>query len=339
MKALWSTRAALTVWLPLAATAALHYLSPPDAHWVHDVARRLFYVPILLAGAYGGVRGGLLAATVAIALYVPHAFLSGHAHHIDPGTQTEKLLEIGFYLVIGGVSGFLSEREQARRDELHAKDALLTRAARLEALGELSAGLAHEIRNPLHAMRGTAEILLDAVPEGAPEERLGQAHIAEIDRLGGVLKRFLTFAREPVVDVSGNANLEAVVARVADLVRAQAGRDGVELVTQPGGRTARGDEEQLTQVVLALALNGLQATGEGGRLELAASGLELTVTNTGAHIADGDLERVFDPFFTTRAEGTGLGLSVAWRIVEAHGGQLTAENVEGGVRFRVALPA
>ena len=335
MRALFTGRALLAVWLPLLAVAALHYLSPPHLHWVHDVARRLFYIPVLLGGGLAGRRGGLVVAASAIALYAPHAFVMHLGH--DPGSNTEKLLEMGFYAVIGFTSGALMEREKARQQELTVKDAQLERAARLESLGQLAAGLAHEIRNPLHAMRGTAEILLDAVPPGSAEHGLGQAHIQEIDRLTGVLKRFLDFAateRRP----TGRVSLDRVVERVADLVRAQAGRDEVRLDLTAEGGEVQGDEDQLTQVLLALALNALQATGAGGRIGLHAQGSSLRVENTGPPIAEQDLDRLFDPFFTTRAEGTGLGLSVAWRIVEAHEGTIAARNTDTGVVFEVLLP-
>jgi two-component system, NtrC family, sensor histidine kinase HydH len=333
LRALLSARALLTVWLPILGIASLHYLSPPEAHWVHDVARRLFYVPILLAGTQGGVWGGVAAAVVTILLYSPHAFL-GHLGH-DPGSHTEKLLEMLFYLVIGAVSGALMQREHARRAEISDKDAQLARAARLESLGQLAAGLAHEIRNPLHAMRGTAEIVLDAVPADAPEADLGQAHLREIDRLNGVLSRFLAFARNKEPAPHGSVDLNDVVRRVSDLIRAQAGRDDVRVELVEDGDGVTGNEEELVQVVLALALNGLQA-GPSTML-LCASGSTLRVENDGPPIPEDDREQIFDPFFTTRAEGTGLGLSVAWRLVKDHGGSIALRHERGRVVFEVAL--
>lgn len=323
------------VWAPLLCIASLHYVSPPEMHWVHDLARRLFYVPIVLAGTTFGVRGGVAAAVTAVVLYVPHAF-SGHLGH-DPGTHTEKLFEMVFYVIIGAATGGVTERERRRLTQIRERDALLDRAARLESLGQLAAGLAHEIRNPLHAMRGTAEILLDAVPDGAPERQMGEAHITEIDRLSGVLGRFLQFAREPEGDRTSEVDLSKVVERVAGLVRAQAGRDGIQVESRAAGAIVLGDAEQLTQVVLGLAVNGLQGTGEGGRIELVANGPRIEVFNTGPHVAEADLPRVFDPFFTTRADGTGLGLAIAWRIVDQHGGTIQVANVPGGVRFTLAF--
>ena len=336
MKKLLTLRALVTVWIPLFCIGCLHYVTPPEAHWVHDVARRLFYVPILLGGLQGGMRSGLVVAGVVVLVYSPHAFIDHIGH--DPASHIEKLFEMFFYGVIGGVSGFVVEREQRRLRQLAAKDDQLERAARLESMGQLSAGLAHEIKNPLHAMRGTAEIMLDALPEEAPEHGLGVALISEIDRLTGVLKRFLEFARkEESVGEWTPVDLDTVVRRVAELVRAQAGRQDTRLELQTEGGRVHGDPDQLTQVVLALALNGLQALGEGGCLSLSAKGPRIRVENDGPPIPMDHLGRLFDPFFTTRPEGTGLGLSVAWRIVDSHGGRLTAENTESGVAFEVDL--
>ena len=333
LRALLSIRALLTVWLPMLGIASLHYLSPPELHWVHDVARRLFYVPILLAGTQSGVWGGLAASAAAILLYSPHAFM-GHLGH-DPGSHTEKLLEMAFYLVIGGVSGALMQREHARRAEIRDKDAQLARAARLESLGQLAAGLAHEIRNPLHAMRGTAEIVLDAVPADAPEAELGQAHLREIDRLNGVLSRFLAFARNKEPAPHESVDLNDVVRRVSELVGAQAARDEVRVDVLQSGGAVNGNEEELVQVVLALALNALQAGPD--LLLLSAEGRTLCVENDGPPIPEHDREQIFDPFFTTRPEGTGLGLSVAWRLVKDHGGSIELRHERGRVVFEVAL--
>lgn len=334
---LFTPAALLRVWGPILGIAALHYGAPHSMHWVHDVARRLFYVPILLAAVATGTRGGLLAAAVVIAVYLPHAFFQGHG---DPGQSSEKLLEMAFYLLIGGLSGGLFDRQAALAERLQDQNALLQRAARLESMGELSAGLAHEIRNPLHAMRGTAEILLDGVPADAPEHPMGQRLLQEIDRLAGVLTKFLKFAGEQTPDVRP-LSTQAVVDRVADLLRAQASAQGVRLVLSGVGGQVSGDEDALVQVLLAMGLNGLQALDgmASGVLDLQARQDGFAVINNGPEIPQAMIDRIFDPFVSTRTDGTGLGLSVAWRIVQAHQGSLVAENTAEGVRFVIRLPA
>lgn len=346
---------AVGVWLPIVAVSVLHYAAPTDALALHDIARRLYYLPIVVAGTRGGPLGGVLAAVVVMLAYMPHA--GGMEGAPDPGQDTEKMLEIAFYGVLGVVAGVISARAHAEQrrladlalrlestlEEVRQKDVALARASRLEALGHLSAGLAHEIRNPLHAMRGTAEILLDFVPKAAPERSLAQAHLAEIDRLAGVLTKFLAFARPRAPAIVQVAPGE-VLQRVADLVHAQARQQETAIVLSKGpDTTLPADLEQIVQVLLGIVINALQALGRGGHVELGWSVTDgrttFRVANDGPPIPAELIDRIFDPFVSTRADGTGLGLSTAWRIIEDHAGQLEAANLPaGGVEFRVTLP-
>jgi two-component system, NtrC family, sensor histidine kinase HydH len=362
-RALLSWRGALMVALPVAGVTALHYLTPATEAWVHDLARRLYYIPVILGAFLAGRRGGLSTAVLVSAVYAPHAF--AHVHHMDPGRGLEKVLEIVLYLVVGGITGLLVDAERAERrrqaelarrlqatlDDLQETERQLVRSERLAALGRLTAGLAHEIKNPLHAMRGTAEIVQDAIPAGASEARMQALHIGEIDRLTGVLERFLGFAR-PAVPSLGPVDLRDVAQRLEGLVEAQARRQGatVSLLLGPEPTWVQGDLEQLVQAGLAVALNGLDALDAldgGGLLELAVEPGQrgshhfhvLRIDNDGPPIPEDMLERIFDPFVTSREEGSGLGLSIAARIVDAHSGWIAGANRPGGgVSFRVWLP-
>jgi two-component system, NtrC family, sensor histidine kinase HydH len=361
-----SLQVLLVAWLPATVVTVLHYLTGPEHPWGHDLLRRLYYLPILFAAFSSGLRGGLALAFAIAAVYSPHAF--SHLGHHDPAHTLEKALELLLYLVVGGVAGLLVDRERARLAELEIsaralRDALdeqrrtaegLVRAGRLAALGELVAGIAHEIKNPLHAMRGTAEVLGPLVPEGTPERRLYELHLGEIERLGAVAERFLSFARPAPLE-RRPTDLRAVVERAVSLVEAQARGSRVKIVVEKGDGggsrpTAPADEQQLAQVLLNLLINALQAIGEGGGRvtvslrEAVREGrrhFEIAVENSGPPVPEGDLERIFDPFVTTKPGGAGLGLSIASRIVEQHGGMLVASNLpEGkGVRFSVLLPA
>jgi signal transduction histidine kinase len=300
------------------------------------------------------MSGGLTVALVVVALYWPHAFWLDHA---DPGSAVQKSLEIAFYGVLGLLSGWIASRAARERRRLEAltgelrqslaaieaKDAQLARADRLQALGELTGGLAHEIRNPLHAMRGTAEVLLAAVPAGSEEYAIGTGLLEEVDRLDRVLGRFLDYARERPAD-RVPVDLAEVVTRVEALLRAQAARQDTAIEVLASSNLAKGDLDQLVQVVLGLGLNALAALEQGGQITLAALRREgqvgLAVINDGPPIPEDLLPRVFDPFVSGSDHGTGLGLSVAWRLIDAHGGSIEVENLLGGkgVAFRIWLP-
>jgi len=362
-RALIDWRAGVGVWLPLLAITALHYGTPAEHHWVHDVARRLYYLPIVLAAFLAGLRGGLLLALLSSALYLPHAFT--HLHHMDPAPALEKFLELVLYVAVGSIGGVLVDRERTERlrqqdlalalqrtlDELKATERQLIRSGRLGALGQLTAGLAHEIKNPLHAMRGTAEIVRDALDEDTAERRMQALHIDEVDRLTGVLERFLDFAR-PSDPVLARVDLRQVASRVGELIAAQARGDDVQLDVDLPDRAVEveGDRDQLVQLGLGIALNGLQAIVEGGGERRLAIRLRdetrgprsfhaLAIGNGGPPIPDELRERIFDPFVTTREDGTGLGLPVAARIADAHRGFVETRNLPGGgVEFLVLLP-
>ena len=165
--------------LMIAVISLLHYNTHWHIHALHGIYRRLYYFPIILAAFRGGPLGGVAAAALVIALYVPHAFgLIG----FDPGTTVEKILEMLLYLLVGLLTGTLVGRINAARDRQQrtaedlqvtldqktAMEAELVRSARLAAVGRLSAGLAHEIRNPLASIKGSAEVLADDFPATIP---------------------------------------------------------------------------------------------------------------------------------------------------------------------------
>jgi len=366
LRPVFSRRMIFVAWVPCLLITVLHYRTITQYVWAHDVLRRLYYLPILFAAFSGGVRGGIAVSIFASLIYFPHAFLSFVAR--DPGDFLEKGLEILLYNIVAVVAGRLVDRERREREkqrrlarelsealeEQRRIESQLIRAGRLGALGELTAGIAHEIKNPLHTMKGTAEILRDAVPPDAPERRMLELHMEEIDRLAQTAERFLTFAR-PAPSDRRPLDLRDVVQRVAALVETQARKEGVttEVVPYDGGEppTVMGDTDQLTQLFLNVAINGVQAMADRGSGTLSFSlsperqggkkYFRVDLRNDGPPIPRDQLERIFDPFYTTKDGGTGLGLSICSRIADQHDGLLSVRNLPGsrGVEFTLAIPA
>ncbi len=366
LRPIFSPKMLLSAWLPCLAITVLHYRTGEHHAWGHDVLRRLYYLPILFAAFAGGVRGGVTLSVFASLVYLPHAFTRLLVQ--DPADAMEKGLEILLYNIVAVVAGLLVDRERREREkqerlatrlgdaleEQRRMEAQLIRAGKLGALGEMTAGIAHEIKNPLHALKGTAEILRDAVPESASERRMLELHIAEIDRLGQTADRFLSFAR-PISADRRPVDPQTLVDRVVSLVSTQARKEGVETVLAREGTAdiprVMGDQDLLVQLLLNVALNGVQAmTPEGGGTLTFSLGAEVQggkeyvrvrVANTGPPVPVENLERIFDPFYTTKDEGTGLGLSICARIADQHEGALTVRNLpEGrGVEFSLSLPA
>lgn len=343
-------------WLPILVIGLLHYGTEPSEAWMHNILRRLYYLPIIVAAFRGGLRGGLLASFVVSVTYLPHAFLHvGGVAHADPAGPWEKGLEIILYNAVGGIAGYLASAEQRRRLEL--QDALdeqrrlqkqLVRAGRLSALGELVAGVAHEIRTPLHALRGTAEIVDPLIDAEAPERRMWELHRSEIDRLGGIAERFQSFAR-PQAGELAPVDLAEVARRLVDLLGVDARKKGVtvEAAALPSA-VVEADRDQLAQVGVNIGVNAIRAIGEGGGrivvevcpdISTDPRMHALRIENDGPPIPDDDVEKLFDPFVGGDKGGSGLGLSISQRIVELHGGYIDAANDGIGVRFTVTLPA
>jgi two-component system sensor histidine kinase HydH len=221
---------------------------------------------------------------------------------------------------------------------------------RLAALGEMAAGLAHEIRNPLGAIKGAAQFLDPSADR--PESRFLRVIIEEVDRLNHVVTQFLLYSRPPTFEGAA-VNLSALAEKTVDLLRSQM-KSGVELVFQSSSEPARvhASAEQLRQVMINLIQNAQRALEpkQGGMIRVSVSveggsqgGVDgevtLLVEDTGMGIKKENLEKLFIPFFTTSPGGTGLGLSITQKIIEAHRGRIEVLSEEGRfTRFSVVLP-
>jgi signal transduction histidine kinase len=220
----------------------------------------------------------------------------------------------------------------------------MLRAEQLAAVGQLAAGIAHEVRNPLTGMKLLVEAALRPGSRSTlTEEDLRVIH-GEIARLEETVQNFLSFARLPAPRREV-CDLREVAARSLDLVRARAVRQGVAVEVDTPAQPLRADLDpaQLHQVLVNLLFNALDAMPRGGRLGLtlrAAGGeCQCIVSDTGPGIAAEVRGRLFTPFASTKPTGTGLGLSLARRIVEEHGGRIAGDNrPEGGARFTIVLP-
>ncbi len=315
----------------------------------HTLFRRLYYLPIVMLAVTHGLRGGGVAAAVVIAVYSPHAFLEsptdilGVHLHGDPAPTLEKMSEIVLYLALGLAVGWAVDRAKSTQAHLDRTRDELDRAARLSALGELVAGVAHEIRNPLASLLGTAEIFLDDYPSGHERHRMAELNLEEVKRLEGIVDRFLAFAKPPRPQpIAADAN--ELIERLSSLAESTARKKGVRLVfNRPDQPNILVDADQILQMLLNLVLNAIEASPEGAAVCIGSvcsdDGCEWTVDDAGPGVPAEDRERIFDPFYTSRPEGSGLGLSIATRIVEGHGGTIQyEESAAGGARFVVRLP-
>jgi len=241
----------------------------------------------------------------------------------------------------------LTQTVDSLRRELSEKNRLLERKNRLAALGEMAAGLAHEIRNPLGGIQLYASMLARDVADRQEPLRTVQKISAGVKRLEALVGQVLQFTREIVVQPQP-CDLAVVVHQSVEYASRTFEENAVECaVDGPASLPVLMDPVLIGQVVLNLLLNAAQAMEQGGKVFVSygkpppgaeARQFHLTVRDTGPGIAPEIMDRIFNPFFTTKDSGTGLGLAIVHRIVEAHEGSIVAGNAqEGGARFEIRV--
>jgi two-component system sensor histidine kinase HydH len=218
----------------------------------------------------------------------------------------------------------------------------------LQSLGELTAGLAHEIKNPLASLKAASAIVADEIPETSPRRKMVTILEKEIDRLAALLERFLAFAR-PGRLTFARVKLADIVEQAIALVKPQADVRHVALRVDNAAPdlVVQGEADKLTQILLNVLLNAVQFSPEGGHVEVRCQERVLphgrfavvSILDEGPGIAAVDRERIFDPFFSTREGGTGLGLAIASRLMDEHNGYIEVANLPGkGAELLLRFP-
>ena len=327
----------------------------------------IYYLCVVTAAVYYGPVGTLIWTALASAAYC--SYLSPHLDpavlqfELTPSGEKELALRVVFFFIAAIlVNNFVMEnRRQTRRYQLVAEELEETnqrleqiqadarRSERLAALGQLSAGLAHEIRNPLGVIKGSAEMLNQKLETSNPLASELAGYIStEVNRLSALVTRFLDFAR-PLHLERTPQRVEEIVERALKAVAAawKGPEIRVERDFQPGLPAVPLDENFAEQVFINLAQNAYDAMTSGGTLRVSIStarrdrheGVEVKFADTGPGVPADMREQIFNPFVTTKQHGVGLGLSIVSKIVDDHGGVLRLESNSGpGACFTVFFP-
>jgi two-component system, NtrC family, sensor histidine kinase HydH len=340
------------VLLAIVAISLLHSTTNQSEVIWHGLLLRLYYLPILVAAYWYGAFGGLLVALVSSMAYVPHL------REQSPAFEAGRYAEIVVFHLIGLTVGLLATAQrrvtaryqaaaatlEAANRELQDSYEQLQRADRLKTLGEVAAGLAHEIRHPLASIRGALEIIDERSEPESPESEFSRLAMVETQRLDNLVWEFLRYARPHDPDLR-LTSLHSVIERVFALLRVEADPAGVTLAYDRPAPLPDVcvDVQQIEQVLLNVVLNAIQASRPGAvvrvREQVDQQDVVIDVLDQGAGIPSQHLSQVFSPFFTTRDRGTGLGLAIASRIVMAHCGRLEIhETSERGTCLRIRLP-
>jgi signal transduction histidine kinase len=325
----------------------------------------VLFLPVISAATSFGLLGTAISSLAACAVYLSFLFFLGQDEYIPPDQVRELILRGLFLPAVGLLTNQLAQanRDEARKSQAAAEklaeanrhleeaEAQVRRTDRLAALGQLTAGLAHELRNPLGTMKTSAELLERKVSSDNEIAREMAGYITqEVDRINSLITRFLDFARPRNLRLE-KADLHAMLDHAIELFdREKSGAAASVTVFKnysPDIPPVRVEAELMQHVITNLLSNAAQASPAGAvvtvktRLAETAEGLkaEIAVIDRGSGIDPKHLENIFNPFFTTKAEGVGLGLAIVSKIVDEHGGQIVVESALGeGSVFRVYLP-
>ncbi|MDQ1694227.1 MAG: two-component system, NtrC family, sensor histidine kinase HydH [Acidobacteriaceae bacterium] len=346
---------AVLIVLLVVTLATFTWLAPPHKVVLHNVLHHLNILPFMLAGMLFGWRGALKTILLATVLQAP----SIHRHWFRaPLDAQDQVVELSTFGAAGVIAGLLADRERMQRKrvettklelervytELRQNIEQLKKNERLSAAGQLSASLAHEIRNPLASISGAAGILARGHASSEARAECLEILTKESQRLNKLLTNFLDFAR-PRLPRMQTIEPSEMVQSVATLAQHTANQHCVSLRVQERGplREIECDPEQIKQLLLNLILNAIQATQEKGIVSISTfatdNSLCVEIADHGTGIAPEERDHIFDPFFTTRKDGTGLGLAIASNIAAQHGGSLSCSpNDLQGTVFRMELP-
>ena len=350
-----NTRRAVIVAASVLLLTAAYDFIPLEYELASRIAQYLFFLPIVTAALWFGFWGGMATAGFSALCILPRLIL---APGESPHYSVEQYGEVLDLLLVGAVFGLLAQRERLRTAELAEATAQLRRTnqqlqenmehlkrmERLSAIGQLTANLAHEIRNPLASIEGAADLLRPGMIPDSSREEFVEIIKKESRRLNRLLSNMLDYAR-PRPPSYHPTQLAKLLEPVTALLAVTAEKTGVKLLVEPMARMpdVDCDPEQIKQVLLNIVLNAIQAMPEGGvvtvRAAADANRATITVSDQGPGIDPRDQDKLFSPFFTTKKQGTGLGLAVAQHIITRHNGEILVEpNRPKGTTFSVVLP-
>ncbi len=274
----------------------------------------------------------------------PFRQLQAVAGRIAGGSHAERVPAMGI-AEADAVAGTLN----TMLDELAAHARRLVNAGALAAVGQLSSSVVHEMRNPLSSIKLNLTAMRDAFAEGSDDRELADIALGEASRVEGMLNDLLAYGK-PLDLRLGTVSLSGLLLRVTEHARGACRERGIRLVTEWDGNESAAlpaDEEQMLRALANLTDNAIGFSPDGGTVAIVVTvpdnepdRVEIAVRDEGPGVREDSLEHVFEPFFTTRERGTGLGLANVRKIVECHGGTVNASNrPEGGAAFTVRMPA
>ena len=355
----------------------LHYSTPTMKWQYHLIFMQSYFIPIILGAFQFGIRGGLGTAIAVSFLYFPHIMLQWGG--LVEGNLM-RFLQIVLFNVIGYLTGLKAQNEKEEKSRyqntaeqlektlqkireqsvrIEEMEDQLRQADRLAVVGELSASLAHEVRNPLGSIRGIVDILKDELPPNKETANFLNIMVQETERLNEVVENYLRFAGQKSSQVI-SFDIREIIKNTELLLANRARKNQITIKTRLPEKELplTGVPGQLQQVLMNLALNSIQAMPDGGEITIGVEQLEtnsqsgeetsdskntneirISISDNGKGISEPDIERIFKPFYTTRQDGTGLGLAIVKRIIDQNNWRIEVESeINKGSIFSIYIP-
>jgi signal transduction histidine kinase len=352
------------IWIIIGLFAVFTYIYYGVMTTYHDVYVVIFFYPFIYAAFVYRLRGVILSGLVFLGILLPHTYLLDY----DTLSLMRTLLFAVFVFLVSGLGAtllnYLERQIESNREILSLNNELndyierlqqtqrqLIQAAKLSSIGELSAGVAHELNNPLAGVLVYTRLMKEKLAKDTWDKKQLQSSLDKIESAieycTGIIRGLLDFARqtEPLLRP---VTVSRAIDKAISLVEHQAKLKMIEVVRDesPALPLVVADFNQLVQVFINLVVNAIQAMGDGGKLTIHTAAedgwVRISVSDTGYGIPPENMDKLFTPFFTTREDvkGVGLGLAVSYGIIERHGGRIEARSEVGkGSTFIILLPA
>lgn len=312
----------------------LHYFTEWKVHYYHIFYQGLYFLPVMIAGFWFGLRGALCVSLSITILYLPFTIIHWKGFSAD---DFNSVMEMVLYNAVALILGKLRDQEKAVQKRLRE-------AERLAAMGKAFSGLAHDLKTPLIAIGGLSRLVQKNLEEDNPCRNKLDLVIKETQRLEEMVKEILDFSK-PLELRRSKDDIGKVINQCTDLISDLAQQRNVNVENQCPQNLppVSFDASRIKQALINLLVNAIDASPGGETVKLYCylkqKRLVIEVTDNGSGIAVNKKEEIFLPFFTTKRDGTGLGLPIAKKIVEAHHGYLEVlGNRERGVTFKVIIP-
>jgi signal transduction histidine kinase len=368
----WALIIVITVFI-----SVLHYTTPTMKWQYHLIYMQSYFIPILMAAFQFGIRGGILSAILVTIFYLPHVMLQWGGL-VEANMM--RFLQIVLFYIIGYLTGFKAQRERDEKkrfeetaielkrnlqilneqtEKLSDLEEQLRQYDRLSVIGELTASLAHEVRNPLGTIRGAVEIMQEEIPDEMKKSDFFRILIEETQRLNTVVENYLQYARRQSPEKK-KVDIKETIQNAEILLSRQFKRNGHDLILRIPEEMCivKGDPNQLWQVLINLLLNADQAMPKEGKILVNLTvesnqryaendaqkksgeiSCKLSITDQGIGLTEEQMGKIFKPFFSSKSSGTGLGLAIVKRIVDENKWRIEIESKpDQGTTFHLIMP-